>query len=277
MRPARVVATIFACFLVLLMGVGLWALVSYLSLTPSPLTSPSTTEADYGHADGAPARPDQPLVAGGAVPAERILDDESLEPVETAAEGSPAADYIVDPDWTDEMAQRTGIPARVMQAYASAALWAHDTHPACGVEWNTLAGVGLVESQHGWLRGASVRANGDVRPEIIGLPLDGSGGTALVPDTDGGRLDGDTEFDRAVGPMQFIPETWELFSVDARGTGEADPHNIDDAVFSAANYFCSMGVDFASDEGWTRGILRYNASQQYADDVYAAAQYYADA
>ena len=46
MRPARVVATIFACFLVLLMGVGLWALVSYLSLTPSPLTSPSTTEAD---------------------------------------------------------------------------------------------------------------------------------------------------------------------------------------------------------------------------------------
>ena len=38
-----------------------------------------------------------------------------------------------------------------------------------------------------------------------------------------------------------------------------------------------MGVDFASDEGWNRGILRYNASQEYADDVYAAAQYYAEA
>lgn len=277
MSPARVFATVIASLMVVAMGVGLWALMSYLSLAPSPLTNPSTAEADHGSAAGAPDRPTRPLMAGGARPADRIVGDDALEEVRPAAEGSPASAYAVDPDWAGEMAETTGIPQRVMESYAAAALWAQDEHPRCGVEWNTLAGVGWVESHHGWLHGASVRADGDVRPEIIGLPLDGTGGTALVRDTDDGRLDGDTEYDRAVGPMQFIPETWEMFAVDARGTGEPDPHHIDDAVFSAANYFCSMGVDFASDEGWNRGILRYNASQEYADDVYAAAQYYAEA
>lgn len=277
MRPARVLATIVACLTVLAMAAGLWALVSYLSLAPSPLTAPSTAEADYPTAAGAPSPPAVPLLSGGARPAERTLDEDALSTVEPPAQGSPASEYAVDREWAEELAERTGIPSRVMEAYAAAALWAQDAHPRCGVEWNTLAGVGWVESHHGWLRGASVTANGDVKPQIIGVPLDGSGGTALIPDTDGGKLDGDTEFDRAVGPMQFIPETWQLFSVDARGTGDPDPHHIDDAVFSAANYFCSMGVDFSTDDGWNRGILRYNASQQYADDVYAAAQYYAEA
>lgn len=274
MSPGRVFATILACLTVLAMGAGLWLLVSFLALTPAPQSAPSTAEVDYGPADGAPAQPAQPVgIGGGVAAASGAEDDGRAEP----AAGSPASDYAVDPGWVDDLSERTGIPERVLEAYASASLWAADNHPGCGIEWNTLAGVGWVESHHGWLRGASVTANGDVKPEIIGVPLDGTGGTAEVRDTDDGRLDGDTEYDRAVGPMQFIPETWERYSVDARGIGTADPHHIDDAAFTAANYFCSMQVDFGSDDEWARGILRYNASQEYVEDVYAAAQYYADA
>ncbi|CAN5749179.1 hypothetical protein BH23ACT2_BH23ACT2_00110 [soil metagenome] len=31
-----------------------------------------------------------------------------------------------------------------------------------------------------------------------------------IAETDGGLLDGDTTWDRAVGPRQFIPGTWPL-------------------------------------------------------------------
>jgi len=274
MSPGRVVATLCACLLVLAMGAGLWILVAFLSLTPAPQSSPSVAEADYGPVDGAPARPEQPeRIGGGVAAASGMAGDDRERP----AAGSPAADFAVDPGWAEDLAQRTGIPERVLGSYAASSLWAQDEYPDCGIEWNTLAGVGWVESHHGWLRGASVTADGDVRPEIIGVRLDGTDGTAEVPDTDGGRLDGDDEYDRAVGPMQFIPETWERFAVDSRGLGTADPHHIDDAAFTAANYFCSMRVDFASDDDWAKGILRDNASEEYVEDVYAAAQHYADA
>lgn len=273
MSPARVFATVLACLTVLAMGAGLWILVSFLSLAPGPQSDPSDAEADRGPADGAPSRPEAPeRIGGGVAAASGTADDGRAEP----AAGSPAADFAVAPGWVEDLAQRTGIPERVLESYASAALWAGEEHSTCGLEWNTLAGLGWVESRHGWLQGASVTADGDVRPEIIGIPLDGTNGTAEITDTDGGRLDGDTEYDRAVGPMQFIPETWEMFAVDARGLGGADPHQIDDAAFTAANYLCSMQVDFASDDEWSNGILRYNASDQYVEDVFSAAQHYAD-
>ena len=62
-----------------------------------------------------------------------------------------------------------------------------------------------------------------MRPGIYGIPLNGSNNTAVIRDTDGGTYDRDLTWDRAVGPMQFIPGTWRTVGVDANGDGRKDP------------------------------------------------------
>ena len=64
----------------------------------------------------------------------------------------------------------------------------------------------------------------------IGIPLDGRPNVALIGDTDGGALDGDTAYDRAVGPMQFIPSTSGPWASTATATA-ADPNNLFDAAY----------------------------------------------
>lgn len=54
-----------------------------------------------------------------------------------------------------------------------------------------LAGIGRVESNHGRFAGAVLHSDGVSIPRIIGIPLNGNG-TAVIVDTDGGRLDGDS-------------------------------------------------------------------------------------
>ncbi len=97
-----------------------------------------------------------------------------------------------------------------------------------------------------------------------------------IADTDGGKFDGDTVYDRAVGPMQFIPSTWAVMGVDASGDGKADPHQIDDAALSAAFYLCAHGRDLSTGDGWWDGVLSYNRSVDYGRTVFALAEHYAD-
>ncbi len=67
----------------------------------------------------------------------------------------------------------------------------------------------------------------------------------------------------AVGWMQFMPETWMQYGVDALNAGYADPYNPIDAVFAAARYLRAAGA--AKD---LRGaILAYNHSEEYVDSV----------
>lgn len=114
-------------------------------------------------------------------------------------------------------------------------------------------------------RGADVLADGEVTPAIIGVALDGTNGNMKILDTDDGELDGDKTYDRAVGPFQFIPETWQRYDVgDANGDGVADPNNIDDAALSAARYLCvSSGGDMTTAEGWESAVMVYNRSMSY--------------
>ena len=68
-----------------------------------------------------------------------------------------------------------------------------------------IAALGRIESRHGTIFGSQVRPDGRTSIRIIGIPLDGTNNTMRIPDTDGGTLDGDSVFDRAVGPAAVHP------------------------------------------------------------------------
>jgi membrane-bound lytic murein transglycosylase B len=170
---------------------------------------------------------------------------------------------------------RTDLSSRTLQAYVQAAERVRAASPGCGLTWAMLAGVGRVESHHGRFGGSSLGADGRLSPPIIGIPLNGSPGVRAVRDTDAGRLDGDQTWDRAVGPMQFLPATWARWGARAADDGQPpDPQHIDDAALTAGRYLCASGGDVATGRGWWKAVMTYNASVAYARDVFSAADAY---
>jgi murein DD-endopeptidase MepM/ murein hydrolase activator NlpD len=75
----------------------------------------------------------------------------------------------------------------------------------------------------------------------------------------------------AIGWMQFMPDTWARWGVDANGDGLPDPWNAEDAIYSAARYLAASGgaTDISS------AIFSYNHAQWYVDEVLQLAQQYA--
>lgn len=209
------------------------------------------------------------------------------EPPITFAEQAPPAPLAQEPSgvgitaaidaaWAQRVAAATGIPQRAVLAYAGAARVANDIKPGCGIGWNTIAGIGLVESDHGRHDGSALDENGTATPPILGVVLDG-GDTANIPDTDGGEFDGDDRYDRAMGPLQLIPDSWRNWAYDGNADGMLDPQNIDDAAVAAANYLCrASDSDMATPQGWRAGITAYNVGTEYLQNVAAAAQRYFD-
>lgn len=174
---------------------------------------------------------------------------------------------LVDADWLASTSVATGIPERALAAYAGAALAKAGSMPECGLAWNTIAGIGATESDHGRHGGSSVGPDGTVTPPIYGVPLAGGEGIEHIADSDGGTLDGDTEFDRAVGPFQLIPQTWRNWHTDGSGDGVEDPHNIDDAAMATANYLCRVSVGIDTEAGWIAAVSGFNSPQSYRDTV----------
>ncbi|WP_410574435.1 lytic transglycosylase domain-containing protein [Amycolatopsis sp. cmx-4-61] len=165
------------------------------------------------------------------------------------------------------------IPAAAVSAYRNAETMLAQARPGCGLDWSLVAAIGKVESNHGRFGGAVLGDDGISRPRIRGPRLDGVQ-FALIRDTDGGRLDGDTQFDRAVGPMQFVPATWQAIRADGNGDGVADPDNIFDAAAGAGAYLCSGGGDLRVDAARRAAVLRYNHSDEYVNLVLSIADGY---
>ncbi|WP_235002073.1 lytic transglycosylase domain-containing protein [Actinacidiphila paucisporea] len=153
-----------------------------------------------------------------------------------------------------------GLPATVLAAYRRAEASVAQSDPGCHLPWQLLAAIGQVES--GQARHGAVDANGTTYTPILGPVLNGDG-FANISDTDGGRYDGDAVHDRAVGPMQFIPSTWEHWGADGNGDGVDNPNNVYDAALAAAHYLCADGRDLAVPKEMDRAILGYNHSQSY--------------
>ena len=210
--------------------------------------------------------PPQPTTAGLVVAPPAVVD-ESLAPaaqVRTAV--GPA--YAVSPAWTSATAAASGIPEPAVRAYGTATLRMARRDAACHLSWSTLAGLGWVESEQGTIGGRVVGVDGRSDRPIRGPALDGGGDLAALRAADG-------RWERAVGPLQFLPSTWAAWSTDADGDGRADPQDLDDAAWAAARYLCASGSDLRTGAGWAAAIRSYNHSDTYVQAVFDAASAYA--
>ncbi|WP_338017959.1 lytic transglycosylase domain-containing protein [Streptomyces taklimakanensis] len=165
----------------------------------------------------------------------------------------------------------SGIPATVLAAYKKAERALRDERPGCNLPWQLLAAIGKVES--GQARGGAVDSEGTTLKPILGPPLNGVG-FAHISDTDNGAYDGDTRYDRAVGPMQFIPSTWAGWGADGNGDGREDPNNIYDATLAAGRYLCAGGRDLSKRADLEQAILSYNQSREYLRTVLSWLEFY---
>jgi len=207
-------------------------------------------------------------------------------PTETAVAGTPADAAPVDEAAVEAQAQSalagapgvtdgaTGIPVTVLAAYRKAEANLAAAKPSCHLPWWLVAGVGRIETGHAF--GGRVDANGNTRGRIMGPLLDGSmPGTAVIRDTDGGKWDGDATFDRAIGPMGFLPGSWTEWGRDGNGDGVADPNNVFDAATAAGYVLCSVG-DLSNPATMAKALLRYNHSASYVNIVLTWAAAYRD-
>ncbi|MER7187261.1 lytic transglycosylase domain-containing protein, partial [Streptomyces hyaluromycini] len=168
-------------------------------------------------------------------------------------------------------AAEAGIPATVLDAYKKAEAELRASKPGCNLPWQLLAAIGKVES--GQARGGDVDAEGNTLHRILGPELDGNG-FALIQDTDGGKYDGNSQYDQAVGPMQFIPSTWAWAGRDGNGDGVKDPNNVYDAALAAGHYLCRYGWDLSVQADMNSAILSYNNSQAYLNLVLSWYEFY---
>jgi peptidoglycan hydrolase CwlO-like protein len=106
------------------------------------------------------------------------------------------------------------------------------TNYGFGPDWYILAAVGQVESNHGQVMGPS------------------SAG--------------------AMGPMQFMPTTWETSGVDGNGDGVANIMDPEDAIPAAASYL----EDGGAPQDWYRALYSYNHADWYVKKVLAVAEAY---
>ena len=192
-----------------------------------------------------------------------------------AAEAPPLTNGRVDTAWVRTTSKSTRIPRRVLRAYVSATGRVNAAEPRCELAWNTIAAIGKIESIHGAANGSRIGRDGVARPRIRGIALDGDGVLAIT-DTDDGDLDGDRTWDRAVGPMQFIPTTWSRWGSDGDGDGRRNPQDVDDAALATGRYLCGSGKLLGSRDGWLRAVVTYNQSTSYVRKTSRTATRYAE-
>ncbi|MFB9321117.1 lytic transglycosylase domain-containing protein [Cryptosporangium minutisporangium] len=245
-----------------------WVVWSWSRPEPEPpLTAPPPLESPPAAPTAAPpslaaTTPPPPSESAASAPLN------AARPEETA--GRPA-DRLA--SWAGALRQ-LGIPAVALQAYGYAEAVLATAKPRCRLSWTLLAGIGAVESNHGRYGGATLRPDGTTSRPIIGVPLAGGVGVELIRDTDGGTLDGDRTYDRAIGPMQFLPTTWRAWAVDADGNNRADPYDIDDAALAAGYYLCAGDQNLATGAGWSSAVFSYNRVPAYVERVYQVADSY---
>jgi hypothetical protein len=240
--------------------------------TPSPggTVGAEVPDAPTGPALGASAVEsllrlyDVVKVTAGYVAAARLEPGGGSGPPGGDSGWKPPADLQVPPMSPAPMAPPTRTSTKYDVLGAAYQKAADALSRSCHLSSALLMAIGEVESSS--LRGRKLDARHDVVPPVIGPALSG-GRFAAISDSDGGRLDGDPVWDRAVGPMQFIPGTWRIWGADGNGDGVADPQNVEDAALAAGRYLCAGGRDLSRAADLEAAVLSYNHSSRYLATV----------
>ena len=74
----------------------------------------------------------------------------------------------------------------------------------------------------------------------------------------------------AMGPMQFLPSTWEAYGLDGNGDGVANILDPEDAIPAAASYLRAGGAP----EDWYAALYTYNRADWYVKKVLGVAKEY---
>lgn len=245
-----------------------------------PISAVGFAFAESGHHGGHPAaRPSPSATPFGMTPADiaaSLGDLRNLHSFDKLAKKPQAAAPIRKLPHVDLLKINVGgIPQIAAGAYVRAARHVAATDPSCGLKWWLVAGIGYVESGHAASGGSGAPGwNGIANPPIIGPVLDGSGGFAAIHDTDNGVYDGDRRWDRAVGPMQFLPSTWRTWGPSVSGH-PANPQNIVAAADATARYLCASGADLSTPRGMALAVFSYNHSFDYVRLVMSVGARYA--
>ena len=219
------------------------------------LVNSSATASDQNQASALPDGtnvPNEAIEAPASVPVNGVI-------APAVPDGS--ADSVV------AGASSNGIPAPALAAYQRGAQIIDAADKSCNIPWELIAAIGRVESDHGRYGGNKLTESGVSKPGIYGIALNGKNGTQAINDTDGGELDNDKVYDRAVGSMQFIPSTWQVVKVDADGDSKRNPQDIDDSALATAVYLCSGKDNLSQRKGQEAAVFRYNHSQEYVNLV----------
>ena len=212
------------------------------------------------------------LPDGSTVPTQAIEAPASVSSPTSMAPAAASGD-------TSEIiatASTSGIPSAALAAYQRAEAVINSADKSCEIPWQLIAAIGRVESDHGRFGGNTLSDEGVAEPGIYGIALNGKNNTQNIVDTDAGQYDSDTKYDRAVGPMQFIPSTWSVVGVDGDNDGKRNPQDIDDAALATSVYLCSGDDDLSTDQGQRASVYRYNHSNDYVDLVISIMQAYMD-
>lgn len=231
----------------------------------------ASAEADHQIKDDTPkqAAESSPEASKAPAPIVKPVIAEPVVQTPAPAEPTPAAA----PEAVPASVTAGEVPKINWEAYHAAGSKLAQELPGCGISWQLIAGIGAVESTHA--NNGQADPKGELEIPILGPALDGSlAGNNVINDTDGGELDGDPNYDRAVGPMQFLPETWKKFAEDANGDGVADPQNLFDAALTTGRYLCDGNLDLRDPAQQVTAVLRYNNSMDYVSKVQGRADGY---
>ena len=248
-------------------GLAVAVLLAVLTAAVLPRTGAHSVSS-HSRAGSTQSVGDEPSPPIGAISAEAFAGAARRAPASAPLQRLPQVDL--------NGLSVAGIPPAALAAYVTAARTTTRVNPGCHLRWWLLAGIGLVESGHARSGGSTkARWNGIARPPIFGPSLDGKHGFAAIRDTDRGVFDRDKSWDRAVGPMQFLPSTWRTWGGADAHHRPRDPQDIRAAALAAAGYLCAGGADLSQPQGMATAVFSYNHSFDYVRLVLSVAARYA--